>query len=56
MPVRRPADWLMIAMEHVGIEVVAVRPYDCAKFGVDTHLAEVGRVLQRLGHWPPEVA
>ncbi len=46
----------MVAVEHVGIEVVAVRPYDGVKFWINAHLAEVGKVLQRLGHRPPEVA
>src|ERR1700722_18485430 len=45
----------MVAMEHVGIEVVAVRPYDCAKFGIYVHLTEVGGVLQWLGHRSPKI-
>jgi hypothetical protein len=52
----RPNDRLVVAVEYVGIEVVAVRPYDGAKFGIDAHLAEVGRVLQRLSHRPPKIA
>ena len=50
-----PADRLMIAVENIGIEVVAVRPYDGAKLGIDAHLAEVRGVLQRLGHRTPEI-
>jgi len=45
----------MVAMEHVGVEVVAVRPYDCAKFGIYVHLTEVGGVLQWLGHRSPKI-
>jgi hypothetical protein len=43
-------------MEHVGIEVVAVRPYDGAKFRIYVYLTEVGGVLQRFGHRSPKVA
>jgi hypothetical protein len=52
----RPTDRLMVAVEHVGIEVVTVWPYDGAKFGIDAHLAEVGGVLQRLSHRRPKIA
>jgi hypothetical protein len=31
----------MIAVEHIGIEVVAVGPDDGAQFGIDSYLAEV---------------
>jgi hypothetical protein len=46
----------MVVVEHVGIEVVAVRSYDRAKSGINAHLAEVGRVFRRLSHRPPEIA
>jgi hypothetical protein len=51
----RPTDRLMVAMEYVGIKVVAVWPHDGPNFGVYTHLVEVGGVLQRRGHRSPEV-
>ena len=51
----RSADCLMVAMEHVRIEVVAVGPYDGAKFGIHADLTEVGGLLQRLGHRSPEI-
>lgn len=49
MPARQADNKLVIAVEHVGIEVVAARPHDGAKFGINAHLAEVGGVLQRGG-------
>ncbi len=54
-PRGRRTDRLMVAVEHVGIEVVAVGPYNGAELGVEADLAKVCGVSQGLGHRAPEV-
>jgi hypothetical protein len=42
-------------VEHIGVEVITIRPHNGAKLEIDTHLAKVARVSKRLSHRTPEV-
>lgn len=45
---------LVVAVEHIGIEVEPVGPDDGPQFGIDADAAEVLRVAQRFAHRAPE--
>lgn len=51
-----PFDRLVVAVEHIGVKVKAVGPDNGTQLGIDADLTEVGGVLQRLGHRPPQFA
>jgi hypothetical protein len=44
-----------IAVQHVGIEIRAVGPYDRSQLGVDRDLPELLQVSERLEHRPPQL-
>src|SRR5947207_873716 len=49
-----PTGGLIVAVEHVWVEVEPVRPNDRTQLGVDSDPPEVLRIAQWLGHRSPE--